>query len=134
MAGKIVMIIEDDVLHMKLFNDVLENQGYKTLRAADGNLAMELARETQPDLIILDIRLPFSSGFDVIKQIRNEKDLKDIPVVAVTALADDWDEMDYLSKGFDGFLAKPIAIPNFLRTVAGFIDPTPFAVTPLHAV
>ena len=75
-----------------------------------------------------------SSGFDVIKQIRNEKDLKDIPVVAVTALADDWDEMDYLNKGFDGFLAKPIAIPNFLRTVAGFINPTPFAVTPLHAV
>lgn len=134
MADKIVMIIEDDVLHMKLFNDVLENQGYKTLRAADGDLAMELARETQPDLIILDIRLPFTSGFEVVKQIRDEKSLKDIPVVAVTALADDWNEDDYRSKGFDGFLAKPIAIPNFLRTVASFINPTPNAVSTPHSI
>ena len=67
MADKIVMIIEDDVLHMKLFNDVLENQGYKTLRAANGNLAIKLAREIQPDLIILDICLPFTSGFEVVK-------------------------------------------------------------------
>ncbi len=133
MAGKIVMIIEDDVLHMKLFNDVLESQGYKTLRAADGDLAMALARETQPDLIILDIRLPFTSGFEVVKQIRDEKGLKDIPVVAVTALADDWDKEEYLSKGFDGFMAKPIAIPNFLKTVAGFLNPAPCAVTPPHA-
>lgn len=134
MADKIVMIIEDDVLHMKLLNDVLENQGYKTLRAADGNLALKLARETQPDLIILDIRLPFVSGFEVVKQIRDEKGLKEIPVVAVTALADDWDEKDYLSKGFDGFLAKPIAIPNFLKTVAGFMNPSSNAVSTQHSI
>ena len=54
--------------------------------------------------------------------------LKDIPVVAVTALTDDRDENDYRSKGFDGFLAKPIAIASFLRTVAGFINPTRYAV------
>ncbi len=54
--------------------------------------------------------------------------LKDIPVFAVTALTDDWDENDYRSKGFDGFLAKPIAIASFLRTVAGFINPTRCAV------
>jgi len=124
MADKTVMIIEDDVLHMKLFNDVLESHGYKTMRAADSDLALKLAHEAQPDLIILDIRLPFTSGFDVIKLIRADEDLKHIPVVAVTALADDMDESDYRSKGFDGFLAKPIAIPNFLKTVAGFIRPT----------
>jgi len=128
MADKTVMIIEDDVLHMKLFNDVLENQGYKTLRAADGEMGVKLARETRPDLILLDLRLPYASGFEVIRRIRNTDDLKDIPVVAVSALTDEWDENDYRSRGFDGFLAKPIVIPNFLRTVAGFINPMTYTV------
>ncbi len=125
MGNKTVMIIEDDVLHMKLFNDVLESQGYDTLTAHDGDIAIELARETRPDLIILNIRLPFKSGFEVIKQLKNEDHLKDIPVVAVTAFADDMKKDEYLRKGFAGFLAKPIAIPNFLRTVAGFFRPAP---------
>jgi two-component system cell cycle response regulator DivK len=126
MANKTVLIVEDDVLHMKLFNDVLESQGYQTLCANDADSAVPLAREQHPDLIIMDIRLPFVSGLELVKSLKDEKGLKDIPVVAVTALADDWEEDYYLSHGFDGFLAKPIAIPNFLKTVAGFVDPMPF--------
>jgi len=123
MANKTIMIVEDDVLHMKLFNDVLESRGYQTLRASDAESAVPLARQHHPDLIIMDIRLPFVSGLELVKRLKEENDLKDIPVVAVTALADEWEEDEYLSHGFDAFLAKPIAIPNFLKTVAGFIDP-----------
>jgi two-component system cell cycle response regulator DivK len=128
MAKKTVMIIEDDVLNMKLFNDVLENLGYTTLKAHDGDIAMDLARETHPDLIILDIRLPFTSGFDVIKQLKNDEFLQDIPVVAVTALTDNSKKDEYLRHGFDDFLAKPIAISDFIKIVADFIDPTPYTV------
>ena len=128
MDNKTVMIIEDDVLHMKLFNDVLENMGYNTLRAQNGDVAIEMARQNRPDLIIMDIRLPLSSGFDVIQQFKNEDDLKDIPVVAVTALADNMKKDEYLRRGFDDFLAKPIAIPNFMKTVAEFIQPAQHAI------
>ena len=128
MGNITVMIIEDDVLHMKLFSDVLESQGYEMLRAHDGDMAIEMVRESHPDLIILDFRLPFTSGFEVIKRLKNEDDLKDIPVVAVTALSDDLEKDEYLRQGFDDFLAKPIAIPNFLRTVAGFVRPAPCLV------
>ena len=60
---------------------------------------------------------------ELVKLLKDEQGLKDIPVVAVTAFADDWDENEYLSRGFDAYLAKPIAISNFLKTVAGFFDP-----------
>ena len=125
MANKTIMIVEDDVLHMKLFNDVLESRGYRTLRATDADCAVPLARQHHPDLIIMDIRLPFVSGLELLKCLKDENDLKDIPVIAVTALTDDWDEDEYLSRGFDAYLAKPIAISNFLKTVAGFFDPVP---------
>ena len=101
---------------------------YTTLKAHDGDIAMDLARETHPDLIILDIRLPFTSGFDVIKQLKNDEFLQDIPVVAVTALTDDSKKDEYLRHGFDDFLAKPIAISDFIKIVADFIDPTPYTV------
>ncbi|MBT3307082.1 MAG: response regulator, partial [Alphaproteobacteria bacterium] len=80
MLNKTVMIIEDDFLHMKLFNDILENQGYTTLRASDGATALELARTDNPDLILLDTHMPRISGLDVIKQLKNEYGLKDVPV------------------------------------------------------
>lgn len=126
--AKTVMIVEDNLLHMKLFTDILEAQGYDTLRTADGESVLELAREHHPDLILLDIRLPLVSGLELLARIKKEGDLKDIPVVAVTASADEWDREEYLSRGFVDFLPKPIAIPNFLRTVAEFIDPMPFAL------
>lgn len=127
--AKTVMIVEDNPLHMKLFTDILEAQGYDTLRTADAENFLELAREHHPDLILLDVRLPFVSGLDLLARIKEESDLKDIPVVAVTAAADEWERDEYLNRGFADFLPKPIAIPNFLRTVAEFIDPMPFAVS-----
>ena len=127
--AKMVMIVEDDVLHMKLFNDILEAQGYDTVRTADGDSVLGLAREHRPDLILLDIRMPFVSGLDLLERIKEESDLKDIPVVAVTATADEWERDEYLCRWFVDFLPKPIVIPNFLRTVAEFIDPMPVAVS-----
>jgi len=128
MAKKTVMIIEDDLLHMKLFVDVLEAQGYETIRCPDGENAAEIAGDNHPDLILLDIRLPYVSGFDIIKQLKNKKDLKNTPVIAVTAVADNYEEIDYLIEGFDGFISKPITIPKFLSTIADFINPQVFPV------
>ena len=128
MANKTIMIVEDDVLHMKLFNDVLESRGYQTLRTTDADRTVPLARQHHPDLIIMDIQFPFISGLELLKRLKDENDLEDIPVIAVTVLADDWDEDEYLSYEFDAYLAKSIAISNFLNTVAGFFDPGPLEV------
>ena len=68
----------------------------------------------------MDIQLSFISGLELLKRLKDENDLEDIPV-----LADDWDEDEYLSYRFDAYLAKSIAISNFLNTVAGFFDPSP---------
>ena len=96
MANKTIMIVEDDVLHMKLFNDVLESRGYQTLRTTDADRTVPLARQHHPDLIIMDIQFPFISGLELLKRLKDENDLEDIPVIAVTVLADDWDEDEYL--------------------------------------
>jgi len=129
MSNKTVLIVEDNILHMKLFNDILELQGYKTLQATDGEIVLEMTRENNPDLILLDVRLPNKSGFEVARQLKNEQDLKDIPVVAVTALGNTLERNEYLSWGFDGFLSKPIAIQNLLRTVADCLMPTLYQKT-----
>ena len=128
MANKTVMIIEDDVLHMKLFKDILENLGFSTLRARDEKAAMEITRITHPDLIIMDMRLPFTSSFDIVKQLKNDERLKDIPVVAITSLDDNMKKEEYLRHGFDDFLSKPIAVPNSIKTVADMFGPAPFTV------
>jgi two-component system cell cycle response regulator DivK len=128
MANKTVMIIEDDVLHMKLFKDILENLGFSTLRARDEKAAMEITRITHPDLIIMDMRLPFTSSFDIVKQLKNDERLKDIAVVAITSLVDNMKKEEYLRHGFDDFLSKPIAVLNFIKTVADMFGPTHFTV------
>ena len=129
MSNKTVLIIEDNILHMKLFNDVLVNQGYKTLQATDGETVLKMTRENNPDLILLDVRLPNKSGFEVVRQLKNEQDLKDIPVVAVTALGNTLEKNEHLNWRFDGFLSKPIAIQNLLRTVADCLMPTLYQKT-----
>jgi len=118
--AKTVLIIEDDDLNMKLFNDLLQAEGYDTVQAKDGRQAVDLVRETRPDLILMDIQLPEISGIELTKTIKADAALKDIPIVAVTAFAMKGDEERILEGGCDGYIAKPISVPNFLETVAQF--------------
>src|SRR5207245_8696209 len=83
-AGKRVLIVEDNELNMKLFNDLLEAHGYTTLQTRDGVEALQMAREHRPDLILMDIQLPEVSGLEVTKWIKEDEALRTIPVIAVT--------------------------------------------------
>ena len=85
--AKTVLIVEDNELNMKLFNDLLETHGYGTLQTRSGMEALSLAREHKPDLIIMDIQLPEVSGLEVTKWLKDDPDLAHIPVIAVTAFA-----------------------------------------------
>lgn len=122
MAEKTILIVEDNDLNMKLFNDLLQAHGYNTLQANDGGEALGMAREHRPDLILMDVQLPEISGLEVTKQLKSDSDLKSIPVVAVTAFAMKGDEERMLNGGCEGYIAKPISVPNFLDTVAKFLN------------
>ncbi len=87
-----VLIVEDNDLNMKLFNDLLEAHGYSTLQTRDGVEALRMARQHRPDLILMDIQLPEVSGLEVTKWLKEDDDLRSIPVIAVTAFAMKGDE------------------------------------------
>ena len=89
---KTVLIVEDNELNMKLFNDLLEAHGYFTLQTKDGVEALRMARTHRPDLILMDIQLPEVSGLEVTKWLKEDDDLRTIPIIAVTAFAMKGDE------------------------------------------
>jgi two-component system cell cycle response regulator DivK len=118
---KKVLIVEDNDLNMKLFNDLLEAQGYDTFQTKDGIEALKLAREHRPHLILMDIQLPEVSGLEVTKWIKEDDDLRAIPIIAVTAFAMKGDEEKIREGGCEAYIAKPISVASFLRTVERFL-------------
>lgn len=120
--AKTILIVEDNDLNMKLFNDLLQAHGYDTIQTMDGREAIRLAQEHHPDLILMDIQLPEISGLEVTKMLKADDELKDIPVIAVTAFAMKGDEEKIREGGCEGYIAKPISVPAFLETVAKFLN------------
>ena len=118
---KTVMIIEDNELNMKLFGDLLEVSGYTTLQFPDGRNAIEQVREHMPDLVLIDIQLPEVSGLDIIQWLKAEDDLRDIPVIAVTAFAMKGDEEKIRRTGCDAYISKPIVVRDFIATVKRYL-------------
>ena len=119
--AKRVMIVEDNELNMKLFNDLLEAQNYETIQTSNGLEALDLARAHRPDLILMDIQLPEVSGLEVTKWLKEDDQLRDIPVVAVTAFAMKGDEERIREGGCEAYISKPISVMMFLDTVKQFI-------------
>jgi two-component system cell cycle response regulator DivK len=119
---KTILIVEDNHLNMKLFNDILQAHGYNTLQSMKGCDVMSLAHEHKPDLILMDIKLPGISGLEVTKMLKADDDLKLIPVIAVTAFAMKGDEEKIREVGCEEYIAKPISIPTLLDTVARFLS------------
>lgn len=120
---KTILIVEDNELNMKLFNDLLQAHGYHTLQAKDGRVVVDLTREARPDLILMDIQLPEISGLEIAKMLKADDELRSIPVVAVTAFAMKGDEQKIRNGGCDGYIAKPISVASFLQTVSRFLEP-----------
>lgn len=119
--SKCVMIVEDNELNKKLFRDLLEANGFRTIHTADGMEVLDLARLHKPDLILMDIQLPEVSGLEITSWLKNDPELCKIPVVALTAFAMKGDEDKIRAGGCEGYLSKPISVPTFLSTVRQFI-------------
>ncbi|HMK89229.1 MAG TPA: response regulator [Methylocystis sp.] len=119
--AKTVLIVEDNELNMKLFNDLLEKNGRRTLRTKSGVEAVALARQHRPDLILMDIQLPEVSGLEVTRWLKDDEELRSIPVIAITAFAMKGDEEKIRQGGCEAYLSKPISIGKFLETVNAFL-------------
>ncbi|MDF3024984.1 MAG: divK1 [Alphaproteobacteria bacterium] len=119
---KKVMIVEDNELNMKLFDDLLGAHGYDTIKTRDGTKVMDLARQHRPDLIVMDIQLPEVSGLDVTKWLKSDEELKSIPVIAVTAFAMKGDEEKIRQGGCEDYVSKPISIIDFMKTVQKYLE------------
>src|SRR6266436_955002 len=119
--SKTVMIVEDNELNMKLFHDLLEAYGYRTVGTRDGFKVLDLARKHRPDLILMDIQLPEVSGLEVTKWLKEDPELQAIPIVAVTAFAMNGDEERIREGGCQAYLSKPISVRKFIETVRRFL-------------
>ncbi len=119
--AKTVLIVEDNELNMKLFNDLLETRGCRILQTRNGVEAVKIARESKPDLILMDIQLPEVSGLEVTQWLKDDEELKSIPVIAVTAFAMKGDEEKILKGGCEAYLSKPISVAKFFETVDQFL-------------
>ncbi|WP_062015984.1 response regulator [Aureimonas sp. AU4] len=118
---KTVMIVEDNELNMKLFRDLIEAHGYRTVQTRSGLTAVDLARESRPDLILMDIQLPEISGLEVTRRLKNDPELKPIPVIAVTAFAMKGDEERIRQGGCEAYISKPISVVRFIETIKSFL-------------
>lgn len=120
---KTVLIVEDNELNMKLFHDLLEAHGIATIQTNEGKKAFDLAREHKPDLIIMDIQLPEISGLEVTTQLKQDEELKSIPVIAVTAFAMKGDEQKIRDGGCEDYISKPISVSRFIEVVKKHLGP-----------
>ena len=103
-----VLVAEDNVVNRELLRELLETRGYTVLEACDGQEALHMIDQAQPDILLLDIGMPVLDGFAVVRKIRENPHLAKLPVVAVTAYAMQNDRERILNAKFDGYLSKPI--------------------------
>ena len=120
-VAKKVLVVEDNELNMKLFNDLLEANGYQVIQTRDGLSALDLARKHRPDLILMDIQLPEVSGIEVTKWLKEDDELHSIPVIAVTAFAMKGDEERIRQGGCEAYVSKPISVPKFIEVIKTYL-------------
>lgn len=119
---KLVLIVEDNELNLKLLNDILEYHGYQTLVTGSGEEAVALARRHHPDLILLDIQLPDIPGTEAVRLLKADAETRSIPVIAVTAFAMSGDRGKILAAGCDDYVPKPFNMREFLALVERYVN------------
>ena len=103
---KTILFIEDESALQKTFGDILREEGYEMISALDGEVGLRLAKEKKPDLILLDLILPRVHGFDVLKQLKDDKETKEIPIIVLTNLEGIGDVDKALEMGATTYLVK----------------------------
>lgn len=117
MEQKTVLYIEDNPHNRRLVRRTLQRRGYEMVEADNGITGLEMVRELNPPLVLLDIGLPQMDGIEVVKHIKADTELQQIPVIALTASAMRGDRERFLAAGCDDYLSKPIQVLELLQMV-----------------
>nr|WP_321498776.1 response regulator [uncultured Methanolobus sp.] len=112
-----ILVIEDNPVNMELTVDLLESYGYEVTPAEDGFIALDKVKEKEFDLILLDIQLPKMDGLEVLSRLKEDKDTKDIPVIALTAHSMRGDDERFIAAGCIDYISKPIDIHSFKEKI-----------------
>jgi two-component system cell cycle response regulator DivK len=117
-----ILVVEDNALNIKLFCDLLNAHGHQTEPVTDSREALGAAREFKPDLVITDIQLPHVTGIELMQQLRADEELKDVPIMAVTAYAAAGDDERFRAAGAQAYVSKPISVMRFAETVDQLLE------------
>jgi two-component system cell cycle response regulator DivK len=117
-----VLVVEDNPANMTLAVFLLQSVGHTVLSAKDAEAGLTLAREEQPNLILMDIQLPGMDGLEATVMLKRDDLTRTIPVIALTALAMKGDEERIRAAGCDGYIAKPMSYQEFLATIAAQLN------------
>jgi two-component system, cell cycle response regulator DivK len=126
-----ILIVEDNALNIKLFCDLLAAHGHEPEAVTDSRHALEAARAFQPELVITDIQLPHVSGMELIRMLRADDKLSEVPIMAVTAYSTTGDEERIRAAGAQAYVAKPISVMKFVATVDDLLAEKPAAAPAL---
>lgn len=118
-----ILIVEDNQINLALLKYLLEYAGYAALFAANGAEGLELVRTERPDLVLCDLQMPVMNGYEMLRALREDPDVRHTPVIAVTAFSMRGDRSTALAAGFDGYLSKPIDPETFIREIEAFLPP-----------
>ncbi len=116
-----ILVVEDNQDSRELVVKVLKNKGYRMIEAEDGEEAIQKALTERPNLILMDISIPKIDGYEVVKRLKSMEEFRDIPIVALTAHAMKGDREKFISRGFEGYISKPINIREFPEQVRNYL-------------
>jgi len=110
--GKVVLLVDDDLTLREMYQERLKAEGFEIVQASNGEEAIQKAKETKPNVILLDIMMPKINGFDVLKQLKANDELKEIPVIVLTALIQDVDRVQGKKLGAADYIVKSETMPG----------------------
>jgi two-component system cell cycle response regulator DivK len=116
-----ILLVEDQEDNRRLLRDLLGSAGYQTLEAETGEAGLALTKSQRPDLILMDIQLPGLDGYEAIRRIKADSELRQIPVIAVTAYVLAGDDVRASEAGCDGYITKPFSPRALLATIREYL-------------
>jgi CheY-like chemotaxis protein len=116
-----IVVAEDNSEQRSLYVTLLTGVGYRVLEAADGTEAVDVVRRERPGLVLMDVTMPGTSGWNAVRTLKEGMDTRDIPIIVVTGLASAWDRDASLASGCDEYLAKPVSPVRLIAEVKKFL-------------
>jgi two-component system, cell cycle response regulator DivK len=119
-----ILVVEDQEDNRRIIRDLLASAGYEMIEATDGETGVRLARTERPDLILMDIQLPVLDGHEATRRIKQNPELRHIPVIVVTSYALSGDDVKAMAAGCDAYVAKPFSPRQLLSKIREFLAET----------